>query len=225
MKRVFLILCILVISLTTCIDPYILDLDEYESLLVVDGMITDEAVSHAIKLSRTFQNEETLPVLVSNAEVSVRDENGNITVFQEKENGIYKSDSTQFTGRIGGTYILHIKTEDGLEYESGSCTMTEVPGIDSIYYAADSEFFNNGEDEEKGLRILLDASNQNEVCKYFRWEFEEVWQFQIPYPVRYKYLGGIRLNQYLLLKMKFAGNTDSHQRFLYILLKHRIQVG
>ena len=180
---------ILVISLTTCIDPYILDLENYESNLVIEGLITDELVANTIRLSRTFQDEETLPVMVSKAEVSVRDEYGEITVFKEQETGIYKSDSMQFTGRVGGTYTLHIKTDDGLEFESDPCTMTAVPPIDSIYYAADSEFFNNGREEEKGLRIFLDASNKEEVCQYFRWEFEEVWKYLIPYPVEYKYLG------------------------------------
>ena len=188
-----MILCIFGFSLTTCIDPHILDLDEYESLLVVDGMITDEHVSYKIRLSRTFQNEETPPVMVSNAEVSVQDENGEIAVFEEKEKGIYLSDSTLFTGRIGGTYTLYIKTDDGLEFESDPCIMTVVPPIDSIYYATDREFFNHGEAEKKGLRIFLDASNTNEVCEYFRWEFEEVWEFQIPYPVEYRYLGGDQL--------------------------------
>lgn len=190
MKKIFLIFCILLLAFSTCIDPYILNLEEYESLLVVDGIITDEPVSYRIKLSRTFQNEEVLPVAVSNAEVSVQDENGGINVFQEKDPGIYRSDSTHFTGRVGGTYTLHIKTSDGLEYESDPCPMTGVPEIDSIYFAYDRELINNGTEEEEGIRIFLDASNKNEVCKYFRWEFEEVWKFQIPFPVGYKYLGG-----------------------------------
>jgi len=190
MKKIFLFFFILVLALTTCIDPYILNLDEYESLLVVDGLITDEPVPYTIKLSRTFQNEEALLVAVSSAKVSVQDENGNITVFQEKDPGIYRSDSINFTGRVGGTYTLNIKTNDGLEYESDPCLMTGVPEIDSIYFAFDRELINHGTEEEEGIRIYLDASNKNEVCKYFRWEFDEVWKFQILYPVEYKYLGG-----------------------------------
>ncbi len=198
MKKIFPIFCILLLALTSCIDPYILNLDEYESLLVVDGMITDEPVSYKIKLSRTFQNEEALLVAVSNAEVSVQDESGNITVFQEKDPGIYRSDSAYFTGRVGGIYTLLIKTDDLLEYESDPCLMTGVPEIDSIYFAYDRELINNGTEEEEGIRIYLDASNKNEVCKYFRWEFDEVWKFQTPYPVAYKYLGGGKIESILV---------------------------
>lgn len=190
MKKAVLISCIFILALTTCIDPYELKLDEYESLLVVDGMITDEPVSYTIKLSRTFQSEETLPVAVSNAEVTVKEEDGTVHVFEEKETGIYRSDSLQFTGRVGGIYTLYITTNDGLEYKSDPCIMTAVPEIDSIFFAYDTELINHGTEEEIGIRIFLDAGNKDEVCKYFRWEFDEVWKFRIKYPVAYEHLGG-----------------------------------
>ena len=174
---------------SSCIDPFHLELEEYESNLVVEGMITDELVSNTIQLSRTFLNENTPPVLVEYAEVSVRDEMGAITDFTELEPGIYKSDSKQFAGRVGGTYTLHIKTEDGLEFTSDPCIMTAVPQIDSIYYELDSEFYDDGKIEEPGLRIYLDTDNQVEVSQYLRWEFEEVWKFRVPYPVFYEDLG------------------------------------
>lgn len=171
MKFRILIFFLLTILASTCIDPFHLELEEYESNLVVEGMITDELASNTIKLSRTFQNENTSPVLVEYAEVSVRDEIGMITDFTELEPGIYKSDSTQFMGRVGGTYTLHIKTEDGLEFTSDPCIMTAVPQIDSIYYELDSEFYDDGKVEEQGLRIYLDTDNRDEASQYLRWEF------------------------------------------------------
>ena len=189
MKQRILIYFLLTILASNCIDPYHLELEEYESLLVVEGMITDELASYTIKLSRTFQNEDFPPVRVAHAEVSVHDEMGVIALFHELESGIYKSDSTQFTSRVGGTYTLHIKTGDGLEYASDGCTMTAVPEIDSIYYEVDSEFFDHGTIEEKGIRIYLDAGNRDEACQYFRWEYEEVWKFFVPHPVEDRYLG------------------------------------
>jgi hypothetical protein len=189
MKLHILIFFLLNISVTTCIDPFHLELEDYESLLTVEGMITDENASNTIKLTRTFQNEHTSPVLVTRAEVTVRDEIGVITVFHELEPGIYKSDSKQFTGRVGGTYTLHIKTGDGTEYASDECSMTAVTEIDSIYFEVESEFFDNGEVEEAGLRIYLDAENKEGACPYIRWEFEEVWKFRVPYPVFYEDLG------------------------------------
>jgi len=112
-----------------------------------------------------------------------------ITIFHEDEPGIYLSNPTEFTGRVGGTYSLQIRTADGLEYISDACTMTAVPRIDSLYYEPDSEFYDNGTIEEAGLRVYLDTDNRDEACPYMRWEFEEVWEFRVPYPVFHEDLG------------------------------------
>ena len=189
MKQLILISFLLIISLSTCIDPFYLELDDYESHLVVEGMITDELAPQTIKLSRTYLNANDPPDLVAHAEVRVLDENGVITDFHELEPGIYLSDSALFTGRVGGTYNLHIKTEDGLEYVSDSCSMTAVPDIGSLYYEVDSELFDNGQVEEEGLRIFLDTENQDEASQYMRWDFKEVWKFRVPYPVFFQDLG------------------------------------
>jgi hypothetical protein len=189
MKLRIPIFFLLIISVSTCIDPFYLELEDYESLMVVEGMITDEHTPNTIKLSRTFKNSGSSPVMVSQAEVSVQDENGVFTIFHENEPGIYKSDPGQFTGRIGGTYSLHITTGDGLEYISDNCTMTAVPQIDSLYYEPDMEFYDNGKVEEAGLRVYLDTDNRDQACPYMRWEFEEVWKFRVPYPVLHEDLG------------------------------------
>ena len=190
MKRNLLFVCLLGLILNTCIDPYVLNLNEYESLLVVDGLITDEPVPYTIKLSRTFQDQDSQPTMVSHAIVNVKDENGNISTFKHEGNGKYRSNPDSFIGKIGETYTLYIKTIDGLEYESEPCLMTGTPGIDSIYYAPDKEFFNNGTEEESGIRLFIDSDNETTDCKYYRWEYEEVWKFSVPYPVSYEYLGG-----------------------------------
>lgn len=189
MKQLILISFLLILSLRSCIDPYYLELDDYESLLVVEGMITDEHAPQTIKLSRTYLNTNDPPDLVAHAEVRVLDENGVITDFHEFEPGIYLSDSALFKGRVGGTYTLHIKTEDGLEYVSDSCTMAAASSIDKLYYEVDSELFDNGQVEEQGLRIFLDTENQGEASQYMRWDFEEVWKFRVPYPIFFQDLG------------------------------------
>ena len=189
MKQLILISFLLIISLSTCIDPFYLELDNYESLLVVEGMITDELAPQTIKLSRTYLNANDSPDLVAHAEVRVLDENGVITDFHELEPGIYLSDPAQFSGRVGGTYTLYIRTEDGLEYASDSCGMSAVPPINSLYYEVDSELYDDGKVEESGLRIFLDTENQDEASQYMRWDFEEVWKFRVPYPVFFQDLG------------------------------------
>lgn len=189
MKALIPICLLLMISVSSCVDPFYLELEDFENLLVVEALITDELASNTIKLSRTYQDENAPPDLLENAQVSVSDELGVLCVFHEQQPGIYKSDSTQFRGRIGGTYTLHILTDDGLEYISTPSTMTAVPDIDSIYYESDSEIYDAGKVEEVGLRIYLDTETQDTLGDYLRWEFEEVWKFRVPNPILSQDLG------------------------------------
>jgi len=61
MKQLILTSFLLIISLSTCIDPFYLELDDYKSHLVVEGMITDELTPQTIKLSRTYLNANASP--------------------------------------------------------------------------------------------------------------------------------------------------------------------
>lgn len=130
----------IIVALCTCIDPYTPKLTTYQSFLVVEGLITDENASYSVKLSRTMQNENSIPESVSNATLFITDEIGNKSILKNTGNGLYKTDSTLFTGAVGETYTLHISTENGNEYISEPCLMLPVPGIDSIYYEKDKEY-------------------------------------------------------------------------------------
>ena len=182
-----LIALVAVFTLCTCIDTYTPKLEGYESLLVVDGLITDENLSYSIKLSNTIQQQDEIPDKVSDASVYVTDENNTRGEFINKGNGIYKSDSTLFRGSVGKTYVLHIITNDGKEYESEPCTMQSVPEIDSIYFVREQELINNGTETVEGIRIYLD-SDKGENNKYFRWEFEETWEFKTPDTRKFDYI-------------------------------------
>ncbi|MEI6048192.1 MAG: DUF4249 domain-containing protein [Bacteroidota bacterium] len=181
-----LITIFIIFTLCTCIDPYSPILKGYGSLLVVDGLITDENTSYTVKLSKTIQESNDKQHYVSDATLFITGENGRSNYLLNKGNGIYKTDSINFIGKIGETYILHIITGEGNEYVSEPCQMQPVPEIDSIYYAKDQETINNGTDSQAGIRIFLD-SKEGENNQYFRWAFEETWKFKVPYPKRFNF--------------------------------------
>lgn len=183
---------IIAISLSTCIDPYTPNLKGYESLLVVDGLITDENLSYTIKLSKTIQDRSAVPEKISDASVSISDESGGITYLINYGKGLYKTDSMTFRGVVGRSYTLHITTTEGLQYESDQCTMQSVPEIDSVYYNKDQEFFNNGTEIQDGIRIYLN-SKRGDNNRFLRWSFVETWKFSVPNPKLFDYLGGGRV--------------------------------
>ncbi len=178
---------IAVFTLCTCIDPYSPKLKGYETLLVVDGVITDEATSYTIKLSRTIREQDAIPVIVPDATVYITDDNGTSTELTSQGDGTYKTDSNSFKGEIGKNYTLHIKTNDGNEYESDPCMMRPAPDIDSIYFARDQELVNNGSETQEGIMIYLD-SKKGVNNNYYRWDFEETWKFKVPDPKKFDYI-------------------------------------
>ena len=173
--------------LVTCIDPFDPGLKDSESLLVVDALVTNENRSFQVKLSRTIDVQLEDPPPVTGALVSVRDNFGKSTVFQETTGGIYKSDSLVFHGVIGNSYILSIKTPEGDEYESEPCTMAPVQNLEKIYFIKDQEILNNGSQILEGIRIFIDSEGADNI-RYLRWVFNEYWETCVPDPKKYNYI-------------------------------------
>jgi hypothetical protein len=183
----------LVLGFCTCIDPYTPRISGTESFLVVDGLVTDENASYEVKLSRTMQSGNSIPEKVSDATVSITDESGNTANLINYGDGLYKTDSTLFRGVVGGTYTLHISTENGNEYVSEPCLMLPVPELDSIYFDKDVEITNNQSEIQQGIRIFIDSEEGNENNRYFRWAFEETWKFRVPMPRKYMYIDSLTI--------------------------------
>jgi hypothetical protein len=186
-KRATISLILTLLFLCMCIDPYYQKVDKYESLLVVDGLLTDENASYVIRLSRTLADQNGIPDMVTDASVSVTDDLGAIYNFTNSGNGYYRSDSTEFTGQPGRTYVLHITSGDGTTYESDPVQMKGVPAIDSLYFEKDAELYNNGTQTDEGIRIYLNSARGDEDT-YYRWTFDETWKFKVPYPVKARYI-------------------------------------
>jgi hypothetical protein len=174
-----LLTIIIIFTLDTCIDPYQPNLSGYGSLLVIDGLITDQNSSYTVILSHTLKEQNGTPSMVSDAKLYITDDAGGINYLTDVGNGRYKTDSTKFRGIVGRKYVLHVETADGGKYESNECLMSEVPEIDSIYFEKDKEVANNGTEENLGIRIYLDTYG-GDINKYYRWEFTETWKFKLP---------------------------------------------
>jgi hypothetical protein len=184
----FFLVIMIVLTTYNCIDPYFPRLNGYQPVLVVDGLITNDNRAYTVKLSYTVQQRDSTPVKVSDATVSITDEAGVNTQLTAFGNGIYRTDSLNFRGETGKTYRLHIKTSNGNEYVSDSCTMLPVPGIDSIYFAKDVQLLNNQSTTREGISIYLDTKAGTEDKSFLRWAFDETWEFKVPDPTRYTYI-------------------------------------
>ncbi|HZY25579.1 MAG TPA: DUF4249 domain-containing protein, partial [Bacteroidales bacterium] len=185
MKKIFAFL--LLVFAASCIDPYTPKLEGYASLLTVDALITDASTSCIVKLTMTTENQNDIPPPVPDANVYLTDDTGNTSTLINTGSGIYKTDSIEFRGAVGRTYVLHIATSDGKEYESDPCLMYPVPEVDRVYFAKDQQLVNNGIQSLDGISIYLD-SKEGTGNQYYRWSYEETWKFKVPYPKKYEYI-------------------------------------
>jgi hypothetical protein len=180
------ILLAIILVVCTCIDPYTPNLKGYDSLLTVDALITDGNTPCTVRLTRTMQNQNAIPPVVSDANVYLTDDAGNSSTLINTGGGIYKTDIKEFTGIVGSTYVLHITTSDGNEYESEPGLMQSVSDIDSIYFEKDQQLINNATQSLNGISIYINTKGENN--QYLRWSYEETWKFRLPLAKTYDYI-------------------------------------
>lgn len=131
LKRLLYILFLIPLS---CVDPYNLALEEGEQLLTIDGFITTDPGPHRIRLSRTDTYGSVFEGLirpVRQAAVNVRDSEGQVTFLTEVEQGLYETPAG-FSAKLGLSYTLQIRLQDGKEYTSFPERVNQVSPIEDI---------------------------------------------------------------------------------------------
>jgi hypothetical protein len=169
--------------LSRCISDFYPVVAEEKELLVVEAFITDQPGTDTVKLSKSIplgRINEAKPL--SDCFVTINDDLGNIHLLTEQKAGTYITDSATFRGMIGRIYSLHIRTSNGINYESNPTEMKAVPPIDSIYYEKTvikegvGIFF-----RIDGCQIYLDTHDSSNNCKYYRWDYSETWVLRLPF--------------------------------------------
>jgi hypothetical protein len=184
-KIIYIITLVIIMAGEGCIKPYNPDITDDKTLMVVEGLITDQATVQTVKLSLSQPvGTKVVPIPVTGANVTVSDDDSNIYGFSEAAPGTYQS---SFQGVIGRKYSIRIKTNTDVtkfySYESYPIEMTAVPPIDSIYYEKVLIGRDQWGNKFEGAQIYLDTHDNGENCKYYRWSFTETWEFRLPFDV------------------------------------------
>jgi hypothetical protein len=170
-----ILLLLLLVALKGCVVPYIPEPPENDQLLVVEGLISDQAEVNTIKISRsrplwTHQS----PVNLTGCKVWISDDLGLTHNLKETPNGKYITDPSVFKGKIGRKYTLHIRTNadnGNLNYESFPMLLKSVPEIDCLYYKKRTFISNHFPIE--GCQIFLDTHDPIDSCHFYRWTYSE----------------------------------------------------
>ncbi|NSW94037.1 MAG: DUF4249 domain-containing protein, partial [Bacteroidales bacterium] len=186
------VLILIVLLSAGCITEFVPEIEEETDMLVVEGMITDQIEPYTIVLSRSLplaQKKTPVRTPVRGCTVIVSDDKGNNFPFIETSPGTYKSYSENFRGIPGRKYKLFIRTNnpssENYTYESPMVEMKPVPPIDTLFYekVVIKEGAGNLPPAEEGCQVYLETHDPQNLCKYYRWTYNETWEFNLPYTV------------------------------------------
>jgi len=146
--------------------------------LVIEGVISAND-STFIKLSRT-KKVDTLRTFFSesNAQVTIESDANNSYPLTEVSTGTYAAAPLNINS--SHKYRLRIKTSDNKEYVSDFVPVKNAPPIDSVGFVP----------QTAGVQIYVNAHDDANVTRYYRWEYTEAWQFHTKYISGY-YSNGI----------------------------------
>jgi hypothetical protein len=178
------IIFLFLLILAGCITSYTPGKIEDEQALVVEGLITDQPGVYTVEIAlSTPLWSNGIKVALTGCTVWITDDNnGRFDLTEGVKFGTYLTDPATFRGEAGRVYTLHIITNDrlgNLYYESYPTKMIAVPPVDSIYY--EKRTYNQaGFGTVEGCQIFLNTHDPAGECRFYRWEYNETWEFSLP---------------------------------------------
>lgn len=134
-------------------------------VLVVEGFINTTGET-SIRISRTTQlSQKNIDPEVA-AIVQVEAENGSIFILSEKGGGVYTLEQSFFDPSM--KYRLTIRLLNGNDYETVFRNIINTPPIDSLSWHRENE----------GVQIYVNSKDIDNDTRYYKYEFEETWEFK-----------------------------------------------
>ncbi len=171
---VILGLSVAVVGLYGCLEPFSApEIDGARQHLVFDGVfMVGEKDTSIINLSLTQRvNAIDLPPKVTGATMQVETRKGLKYTFSEIREGQYRLLPQRFDQT--DEYRVRITTRDNKVYLSDYEPVSLAPPIDSIYYSAVGN---------QGINIYLDTHDARNKTRFYRWDYDETWQYSVPIP-------------------------------------------
>ena len=167
--------------MTGCVKRYYPSEDELKTgTLVINAHLTDQAGQQLIEISRSVTLIYPSADPISGAFAELIREDGEFREFQEVKPGFYGCDLDETFLQTGQSYMLHVITPDGKEYESDFDRLRPVPRIDSLYYEVETVSYESRDNTMEGIRFFVDFTFDDEAYEYIRWDLTETYEFHNP---------------------------------------------
>lgn len=164
-----------------CVEPYSPALDPVSlNALVVDGSIDAQGnstitLSRAVPLTSHANNPKE-----SGADVSITSSTGETFSLSEISTGVYTAGDLPVNKQ--SSYVLHIRTAEGAEYESDEVQIHPTPSVGKIYFTVSQ----TGDD----IELRTDSEDLTaDATGYYAWECIETYEYRAQYFSRFKRVG------------------------------------
>ncbi|BAX80344.1 DUF4249 domain-containing protein [Labilibaculum antarcticum] len=174
------IVLISLLILSSCTEKFFLDSISEDTILVVDGKITNQSGPYELRLFRTvglLKADSLNPEI--DAIIILNDASGNSELFQEIRPGVYQTVNNIIKGTVGQTYWIEIETITGEKYESTPEKMPPPFEVESIY-GKEEEVIISVTEKQKAVKIYFNAETNNKKANYLRWEYRESYEWRSP---------------------------------------------
>lgn len=185
MAKKFIIYIVIILVSIACEEIYYPDLNEVNSILVIEALATNSPDKNFIKITKASNfNESDENTPVNNAIVELISEEGNIYTASMSSPGNY---SLPISLQVGYKYKLRVNVSDTV-YISEYQKMPEIPEIDSVYIEVETNvldvFGSTGvpyKKEISGAQVYADIPANNQLSHY-RFNWSSVFLYIIPPP-------------------------------------------
>lgn len=134
--------------------------------LVVEGVINPGSDPTIIKLSYTVNlSTKRIAKPVPGGTLTVESDQHTLYPLTDAGNGTYVSAGLNLDH--SHTYRLDITTPDKKQYQSGLQPVMTTPPIDSVGFLV----------QNNGIQLYVNTHDPNNNTRYYRWEYQETWQF------------------------------------------------
>lgn len=190
MKRITVfVYCILIITGFACKESYNPPIiSSADSYLVVEGVLNASADSTTIRLTRSYKlGDEGQLKGEKDAQVVVEGKDNSTRQLTMTSDGTYVSSNLNLV--LNQEYRLRITTSNGKEYLSDYVIAQKTPLIDSLGF----------KQEDKGVQVYVNAHDDSNNTRYYRWDYDETWEINSFYNTGYIYENDI---------VRFRGPTE-----------------
>lgn len=162
-----------------CVEPIEFDVPPAESLIIVEGVITNEDTPYMVYISRavSLNIDSLVRIPAENAVVNLFSNDNEVESFTEVNPGVYQSQGL-IRGEIGKSYHIRVSLGDGTVFESEPDIMKPVGNVEDIRFEyeerLEEEFFGNVRKDV--FNVFIDSDVGPGLGNYVRWRFNGTYR-------------------------------------------------